>query len=101
MFGAFYAFSQELVESGAYVGGEPFQPALAASTVLSNGCEVVVADGPVSDATGEISGVYYLECGEREEAVLWAKHVPTAALGYGSVEVRPCVDFGAGAEGST
>jgi hypothetical protein len=50
-------------------------------------------DGPFAETKEQIGGFFLLECADLDEALSWAAKVPTAALGYGAVEVRPCIDY--------
>ena len=55
--------------------------------------QVSATDGPFAETKEQIAGFFLLECADLDEALGWAAKVPTAALGYGAVEVRPCIDY--------
>jgi hypothetical protein len=89
LFQAFFAFNQEIV----YLGGEPLQDVSTATTIRVVDGQVSATDGPFVETKEQIGGVYVLECADLDEALGWAAKVPTAAFGYGVVEVRPCIDY--------
>ncbi len=57
--------------------------------------EVVTSEGPYAETKEVLTGFYLLECADLDEAVQHASRVPAARTGC--VEVRPVIDFGAGA----
>jgi hypothetical protein len=93
LFQAFFAFNREIVDKGAYLGGEPLQDVATATTIRVVNGQVSATDGPFAETKEQIGGVYLLECADLDEALGWAAKVPTAAFGYGAVEVRPCMDY--------
>jgi hypothetical protein len=47
-------------------------------------------DGPFAETKEQLAGYYILECNDLDEAIDWAKRIPTACQGgEGSVEIRP------------
>lgn len=91
------AFTQDAVESGAFVAGEGLQPTSTASTVaIADGEKPVVSDGPFTESKEQLGGFYLLECEDLDEALEYAKRIP---FQNGHVEVRPAMVFDdAGAE---
>jgi hypothetical protein len=93
------AFTQETVDSGAFVSGEGLQPSATATTVTvtDGGATRTVTDGPFAESKEVLGGFYLLECKDLDEALGWAKKVPVRA---GRIEVRPVMDYEAmGVEG--
>jgi hypothetical protein len=84
---AWRAYYRALVESGAYVGGNPLQPVATATTVRLRGGERHVQDGPYADTKEQLGGFIILELPSLDAALVWAARCPTAATGV--VEVRP------------
>jgi hypothetical protein len=79
-------------------GGAALYPTSTATTVHVNGGkggDVVTTDGPFAETKEVLTGFYLLECADLDEAVKWAAKIPGAWTGR--VEVRPVIDFGAGA----
>ena len=85
-------YTNDLVRSGAFAGGEALHPSSASTTVRhQTGGDRIVSDGPFAETKEQIGGFYLLECKDLDEALEWAKKVP---VGEGSaVEVRPVVDL--------
>jgi hypothetical protein len=92
-FQAFFAINQGIEDKGVYLGGEPLQDISTATTIRVIDGQVSATDGPFAETKEQIAGFYLLECADLDEALGWAAKVPTAALGYGAVEVRPCIDY--------
>jgi hypothetical protein len=86
------AYTEEAVEKGAFVAGEGLQPSATATTVRipGNGGEPTVTDGPFAESKEQIGGFYLLECKDLDEALDWAKKIPSRG---GAVEVRPAMVF--------
>jgi hypothetical protein len=70
------------------VEGSQLQPTSTATTVRSNGSEVLVADGPFAETKEQILGYDVIECADLDEAIYAASRHPVALNG-GVVEVRP------------
>ncbi len=89
----YYAFTDEARRSGALVAGEALQPSATATTVRgSSGGEATAMDGPFAETKEQLGGFYVLECKDKDEAVAWARKVPSVRL-RGSVEVRQVQEF--------
>jgi hypothetical protein len=85
---AFARYSQDLVEAGAMVGGDPLQPPSTATTVRASGGELLTSDGPFTETKEWLGGYYKIEVDSLDEAIEWARKVPSVAFG-GSIEIRP------------
>jgi hypothetical protein len=83
----FAELTDELRESGAYVGGNRLEP--AASTVRVRDGETIVTDGPFAETKEQLGGYYLIETESIDEALEWAARIPVARAG--AVEVRPVV----------
>ena len=68
--------------------GSQLQPIRTATTVRTNGTEVLVADGPFAETKEQILGYNVIECADLDEAIYVASRHPVALNG-GAVEVRP------------
>lgn len=90
MFADVDTLNKVMQKKGAWVfGGGLHQP--ESSTVVSQkDGELLVADGPFSEAKEQIGGFWILKCADLDEAIDWAKKA-TVACG-GPVEVRPFQD---------
>ncbi len=89
----YYAFTDEARTAGALVQGEALQPSATATTIRgSAGGEALVTDGPFIEVKEQLGGFYLLECKDRDEAVAWARKIPSVRLG-GNVEVREVQEY--------
>ena len=89
-----YAYSEELVEKGAFLAGDPLQPVATATTVRVRNGKTLHTDGPFAETKEQLGGYYILDCKDLDETLAWAAKVPN--VGYGSIEVRPVVELSMG-----
>jgi hypothetical protein len=88
---AWDAYTNELRDSGAFLGGEGLQPSATATTVkLGQSGDPVVTDGPFAETKEQLGGFYLIDCNDLDEALDWAKKIPMPG---GAVEVRPVMDY--------
>lgn len=90
-------YNTELVSAGVLLGGEGLAPSGTASTVTITEDDVVVLDGPFAETKELIAGFWLLQVSSQEEAVEWAKRIPTPPGETTRVEVRRITeadDFG-------
>ena len=83
--------------AGIVAGGEALEPTATATTIRiqgGKGGDVMTTDGPFAETKEVLGGFYLLDCDNLDDALKWASQIPGAW--YGSVEVRPVVDFEAG-----
>jgi hypothetical protein len=87
MYKDYYTFTEDIRKSGHYVGGNPLQPVLTATTVRVRNGQVSTTDGPFAETTEQLGGYYLIEAADLNEAIQVAGRIPGAK--YGSIEVRP------------
>jgi hypothetical protein len=92
------AYEQDLRDTGAYVAGEGLQPSATATTVVRDGEERTVTDGPFAETKEQLGGFYLIDCANLDEALEWAKKIPVSD-GM-STEVRPVMDYSQFSEGA-
>lgn len=80
-------FGDALRDTGAYVYSTALDESASARTVRDD----VVTDGPFAKTREQIGSVYVISCGSLDEAVTYAKQVPSSP-GL-TVEVRPLLDI--------
>jgi hypothetical protein len=81
------AFGQALAQAGVKVtGGAELASSRSAAIVRGTGDDAIVTDGPFTEAREQFAGYYAIDVPTREEAVEWAKRLPSAI-----VEVRGTV----------
>jgi hypothetical protein len=85
------AFTKAIGDAGINLGGEALQPNPTATTVRVRDGRTITTDGPFAETKEGLGGFYILECKDLDEALAWATKCPGSR--YGSVEVRPVVDF--------
>jgi hypothetical protein len=90
---AWHDYTRELQEAGVERGNNALQGLATATTVRERGGERLVADGPFAETKEMLGGYYLIDVPDLDAALAWAAKVPNAP--YGSVEVRPVVEFDA------
>jgi len=85
-----WAVMREAHAKGALEAAEPLAGTSTATTVrLQNGTPVIT-DGPFAETKEQLAGYYIVDCTNLDEAIDWAKKIPTACGGLqGCVEIRP------------
>ncbi len=89
--GEYFAFTNDIKQSGHYVAGEALHPVHTATTVRIRQGKVSTTDGPFAETKEQLGGFYLVEAKDLNEALHIAAKIPSAR--YGSIEVRPIVDF--------
>ena len=88
------AYTDMLRERGALVAGEALQPTATATTVRIRDGQTMTTDGPFAETKEALGGFYLIEAKDLDEALALGGACPGAK--WGSIEVRPIVDFAAG-----
>ncbi|MFN8547438.1 MAG: YciI family protein [Candidatus Eisenbacteria bacterium] len=89
--GEYFTFTKEIRESGNYVVGEALHPTKTATTVRIRSGKLSTTDGPFAETKEQLGGFYLIEARDLNEAIQIAGRIPSAR--YGSIEIRPVVDF--------
>lgn len=87
MVGAYQAYTEAMVSSGAWVAGDRLQPVSNATSVRGQGADVQIHDGPFAETKEQLAGYYLIEAPDLDAALAWAKKCPGTKVGC--VEVRP------------
>jgi len=87
------AYSKMLRDGGTYVAGEALQPVTTATTIRVRDGQTMTTDGPFAETKEALGGFYLIEAKDLDEALELGRKCPGAK--YGSIEVRPVVDFDA------
>ena len=90
--GAWFAYTEELKQSGKMLGGEALLPTATATTVRGEGGRTLISDGPFAETKEQLGGYYLIEAADLDEAIAWATKMPHVPDG-GVVEVRPIMEF--------
>ncbi len=81
------AFTQGIVQSGNYKGGERLRPVSMATTVRVRNGKTLTTDGPFAETREQLGGYYMIEARNLDEATAIAARIPGARSGC--IEVRP------------
>jgi hypothetical protein len=84
-------FTQSIVKSGNFKGGDALQPTSTATTVKVRDGKTMTTDGPFAETREQLAGYYLIEAKNLDEATSIAARVPSAKIG--SIEVRPIRKF--------
>jgi hypothetical protein len=80
----------EAAQRGVFESAEPLKPTATATTVRSNNGLSQLLDGPFAETKEQLAGYYILNCKDLDEAIEWAKKIPTGCKGSeGCIEIRP------------
>ena len=88
---AVYAAYQELNQTTGFTPGVQMRPPEAATTVRVEGGKTLTTDGPFAETKEGLGGFYLIEAPDLDAALALAAQCP--GVRYGSIEVRPVVDF--------
>jgi hypothetical protein len=83
----FGKFTQGIIASGNYVGGNRLHNTDKATTVRVKDGKKLVTDGPFAETKEQLGGYYLIEAKDIDEATEIAARIPSAS--FGSIEVRP------------
>jgi hypothetical protein len=84
--GDYFTYTQELIDAGVMLGGDPLQGIDQTKTVAEGG---LVTDGPHAEAAEYLGGYYVVDVGDIDTAVQWAGKLPGVNRGLDRIEVRP------------
>lgn len=75
---------------GVLRAADPLTATPTATTVRVRRDEALITDGPFAETKEQLAGYYILDCADLDEAIAWAKRMPTACHGgEGCIEIRP------------
>jgi hypothetical protein len=88
------AVMDESARRGVLRGVERLKPTVTATTVRNIDGSAITTDGPFAETKEQLAGYYIVECDNLDEAIEWAKKIPTSCRGgSGCIEVRPIDDL--------
>jgi hypothetical protein len=87
----YWASEEWLAAKGIKRAGEALFDTSQATTVRVRDDGAVTVDGPFAETKEQLGGFYVVECDNLDDALEAARQCPGSK--YGSVEVRPVVDF--------
>src|ERR1700691_1608142 len=77
----FGAFTQEIISSGNYKGGNQLHPISKATTVRVKDGKTLVTDGPFAETKEQLGGYYLIEAKDLDEAISMAARIPSSKYG--------------------
>lgn len=90
-FDQYMKFTQSINERGINKGGEALHGTDSATTVRVRSGETLTTDGPFAETKEALAGFYLIDVPDLDDAIKVAAELPGSW--YGSVEVRPIVDW--------
>ncbi|MBI3699262.1 MAG: YciI family protein [Afipia sp.] len=80
-------FTQSIVQSGNFKGGDRLHPSSMATTVRVRDGKTLTTDGPFAETHEQLGGYYLIDAKDLDTALTIAARIPGAKVG--SIEVRP------------
>jgi hypothetical protein len=87
MMAEFGAFTEGIIASGHYKGGNRLDSVSTATTVRVRDGKRSVTDGPFAETKEQLGGYYLVDAKDLDEAIELAARIPGARVG--SIEIRP------------
>ena len=89
-----WAAMTEAAAKGVFRGAEPLKSTSTATTVRHKDGKPLIIDGPFAETKEQLAGYYILDCQNLDEAIEWAKKIPTQCKGGGgAIEIRPIIEI--------
>ncbi|MEM9516121.1 MAG: YciI family protein [Actinomycetota bacterium] len=85
-----FAYTTQLTEAGAMLGGEGLLGAETSTSVQVRDGKTITRDGPFAETKEVLGGFYIVDVDNLDAAIEWASKIPN--VGYGTVEVRPVME---------
>jgi len=88
------AVVRETTAKGILVAVEGLKSTSTSTTVRLQEGRPITLDGPFAETKEQLAGFYILECADLDEAIEWAKRMPTSCKGLpGCIEIRPVAEL--------
>ena len=91
MMGEYFSLSDRMKSTATFLAGEGLQGIDTATTLRKRGDKVETMDGPFAETREHLGGFYLIEAADLDAALRFAAEIPAAR--YGSVEVRPVMEY--------
>jgi hypothetical protein len=90
-FAAMDQFMEEMVQAGVFVAAAGLKPTAQSKRMMFDGRGgAAVIDGPFTETKEVVVGFSIWEVKDMDEALAWAKRIPTAMAG--EIEIRPFME---------
>lgn len=87
----YFSLEDRMKGVATFLAGEGLQGVETATTLRKRGGQVETMDGPFAETREHLGGFYLIEATDLDAALRFAAEIPAAR--YGSVEVRPVMDY--------
>ena len=91
MMAEYFGLDERMKGVATFLAGEGLQPVETATTVRKRAGKVETMDGPFAETREHLGGFYLIEAADLDAALRFAAEIPAAR--YGSVEVRPVMEY--------
>jgi hypothetical protein len=91
MMGGYFTLNDQMKADGVLEGGEGLQGIETATSLRIRGGKTETMDGPFATTKEHLGGYYVIDVPDLDTALRYAAMVPAAR--YGTVEVRPLMDY--------
>jgi hypothetical protein len=91
MMGEYFSLADRMAGTATFLGGEGLQGVETATTLRKREGRVTTTDGPFAETREHLGGFYLIEAADLDAALRFAAEIPAAR--YGSVEVRPVMEY--------
>lgn len=91
MMAGYQAAGKTFTDDEVFLAGEALQSVETATSIRIRDGKTELTDGPFAETKEQLGGFYMFECETLDDAIKYAKMIPTAK--YGTVEVRPIMTF--------
>jgi hypothetical protein len=89
-----WSVMQESKQKGVLLAVDGLKPTSTATTVRISDGKPSTTDGPFAETKEQLAGYYMIECADLDEAIEWAKRIPSACKGAsGCIEIRPIAEL--------
>lgn len=83
--------AEEMQSEGIYVSAARLHPTETATSIRMRDGKRMITDGPFAETREQLAGYLIIEAANLDEAMEVASRLPPA--GYGTIEIRPVMDF--------
>jgi hypothetical protein len=91
---AHWTVMQEAAQKKVLVAVDGLKPTSAATTVRVKNGKALTTDGPFAETKEQLAGYYILDCSGLDEAIEWARRIPSSCKGAeGCIEIRPVAEL--------
>ncbi|MCU0903691.1 MAG: YciI family protein [Tabrizicola sp.] len=91
MMGEYFGLEEKMKGVATFLSGEGLQPVQTATTLRRRAGKVETMDGPFAETREHLGGFYLIDAPDLDAALRFAAEIPAAR--YGSVEVRPVMEY--------